>query len=169
MTRLLIFWLWPFAQWLGGPFVSRPSQRDMPRGLSDMPQQILVDFTTGTWGFKLLAYCTVTGAICQRLPQPLCEVPTLASRLDAESLQNPPDLENLFLHRWMRYRYRYWTDHSFKTGDFLAEKKARNRKFRPNLPLHGFSSTTFSWHCPFKVRPWSKILDLKTSDGHKFV
>jgi hypothetical protein len=37
---------------------------------------------------------------------------------DAESKQNPPDLENLFLHRWMRY----CTDYNFETGDFLAEK-----------------------------------------------
>jgi hypothetical protein len=51
----------------------------------------------------------------------LTAVPTLANGLDAESLQNPPDLENLFLHRWMLY----YMDRSFETGDFLAEKRAR--------------------------------------------
>jgi hypothetical protein len=47
---------------------------------------------------NLLAYHTATAAICQRSPQQLCEVPTLANGLDAESQQNPPDRESLFLH-----------------------------------------------------------------------
>jgi hypothetical protein len=34
--------------------------------------------------------------------------------VDAESLQNPSDLENLFLHRWMRYI----TDHSVEMAYF---------------------------------------------------
>jgi hypothetical protein len=34
--------------------------------------------------------------------------------VDAESQQNPPDLENLFLHR----RMRYCTDCSFEMADF---------------------------------------------------
>jgi hypothetical protein len=70
---------------------------------------------------NMLAYHAATAAICQQFPQPLLEVPTLASELDAESWQNPPDLENLFLHRWMRY----FTDCSFEGGDFLVEKRAR--------------------------------------------
>jgi hypothetical protein len=69
---------------------------------------------------NLLAYRAVMVAICQRSPQPLGKVPTLANRFDAE--QNPPDLENLFLHRWMCY----FTDCSFETGHFLAEKRARD-------------------------------------------
>jgi hypothetical protein len=32
----------------------------------------------------------------------------------------PPDLDNLFLHRWMRY----FMDCSLETSDFLAEKKS---------------------------------------------
>jgi hypothetical protein len=44
-------------------------------------------------------------------------VPTLANRLDAESYQNQPDLENL--HRWMGY----CTDLSFETGEFLVGKR----------------------------------------------
>jgi hypothetical protein len=52
------------------------------------------------------------------MPQPLRGVPKLANGLDAKSKQNPPDLENLFLHRWMRY----CMDRSFETGVFLAEK-----------------------------------------------
>jgi hypothetical protein len=37
-----------------------------------------------------------------------------AGEIDAESWQNPPDLENQFLHRWM------WcsTDCRFKAADF---------------------------------------------------
>jgi hypothetical protein len=62
-----------------------------------------------------LAYCDMTTVA------PTTAVPTLANGLDAESLQNPPDLENLFLHRWMLY----YMDRSFETGDFLAEKRAR--------------------------------------------
>jgi hypothetical protein len=46
--------------------------------------------------------------------QTLLELPTLANGLEAESLQNQPDLENRFLHRWMRY----CKDRSFATGDF---------------------------------------------------
>jgi hypothetical protein len=34
--------------------------------------------------------------------------------LEAESEQNPPDLENPFLHRWMSYSM----DCRFKTADF---------------------------------------------------
>jgi hypothetical protein len=34
--------------------------------------------------------------------------------VDADSLQNPPDLENLFLHRWMHY----YTDRNFAMADF---------------------------------------------------
>jgi hypothetical protein len=74
---------------------------------------------------NLLAYCAVTAGICQRLPQPLRKVPTLANGLDAELLQNLPDLENLFLHRWMCYCM----------DNFLVEKRARDLQFRPNLPL----------------------------------
>jgi hypothetical protein len=45
--------------------------------------------------------------------------PTIAriatvGELEAESWQNPPDLENQFLHQWMVY----CTDLSFATGDF---------------------------------------------------
>jgi hypothetical protein len=45
--------------------------------------------------------------------------PTIAriatvGELDAESWQNPPDLKNQFLHRWMWYS----TDCRFKTADF---------------------------------------------------
>jgi hypothetical protein len=35
-------------------------------------------------------------------------------KLEAESWQNPPDLENQLLHLWMLYS----TDRSFATGDF---------------------------------------------------
>jgi hypothetical protein len=45
-------------------------------------------------------------------------MPTLANGLDAKPLQNPADLENLFLHRWMCC----CMDRTFETGDFLAEK-----------------------------------------------
>jgi hypothetical protein len=41
------------------------------------------------------------------------------SELEAESYQNPPDLENQFLHRWNLYS----TDGSFETGHFLMKKK----------------------------------------------
>jgi hypothetical protein len=34
--------------------------------------------------------------------------------LEAESEENPPDLENQFLHGWMLY----CTERSFETGDF---------------------------------------------------
>jgi hypothetical protein len=68
---------------------------------------------------NLLAYRTVMVAICKWPPKPLREVPTLANGLDAETLRNLPDLENLFLHRWMCY----CTDRSFETDDFLAEKR----------------------------------------------
>jgi hypothetical protein len=37
-------------------------------------------------------------------------------KLEAESWQNPPDLENQLLHLWMLYRY--CMDRSFATGDF---------------------------------------------------
>jgi hypothetical protein len=47
---------------------------------------------------NLLAYQAVTAMICQRSSQPLYEVPTLTNGLDAESQQNPPDLNTLFLH-----------------------------------------------------------------------
>jgi hypothetical protein len=43
---------------------------------------------------NLLAYCEMMAAICQRSPQPLRKVPTLANGLDAESEQNP-DLDAL--------------------------------------------------------------------------
>jgi hypothetical protein len=65
----------------------------------------------------LLAYCAVMATICQWSPHPLHKVPTLINGLDAESKQNPPDLEKMFLHRWMRY----CTDCIFEMGDFLAD------------------------------------------------
>jgi hypothetical protein len=40
--------------------------------------------------------------------------------LDAESQQNPPDLEKQFLHRWV-----HSTRHSFGTADFSMEKSVR--------------------------------------------
>jgi hypothetical protein len=38
----------------------------------------------------------------------------MANEIEAESQQNPQDLENRFLHRQMRY----CMDRSFETGDF---------------------------------------------------
>jgi hypothetical protein len=52
-----------------------------------------------------------------------CDMPTVGQtiarsatvgKLEAESWQNPPDLENELLHLWMLY----CTDRSFATGDF---------------------------------------------------
>jgi hypothetical protein len=51
---------------------------------------------------------------------PQCDMPRDFARyakvgeVDAKSWQNLPDLENLFLHRWMRY----CTDHSFEMANF---------------------------------------------------
>jgi hypothetical protein len=42
--------------------------------------------------------------------------------VEAESQQNPPDLENQFLHRWMYYS----TDCRFKTANFYTEKRVRD-------------------------------------------
>jgi hypothetical protein len=64
---------------------------------------------------NLLAYRAVTASIRQQWPQPIRKVPKLANGLDAESKQNPLDLENLLLHRWMHY----CMDRSFETGDFF--------------------------------------------------
>jgi hypothetical protein len=86
MTPILICRLWPFAQWLGPPLAYHGHHRAICQGaLPDMPQP--ADFG----GFycnpasNLLTYRTVTAAVCQRSPQPLCVVPTLANGLDAES------------------------------------------------------------------------------------
>jgi hypothetical protein len=46
--------------------------------------------------------------------QTLREMPTLANGLEAESWQNPQDLESRFLHR----RMRYCMDRSIATGNF---------------------------------------------------
>jgi hypothetical protein len=46
--------------------------------------------------------------------QTLRELPTLTNGLEAELKQNPPDLEDRFLHRWMRY----CMDRSFVMGNF---------------------------------------------------
>jgi hypothetical protein len=77
--------------------ISRPSQRAIFQGtLPGMPQ--LADFD----GFyydrssNLLAYRAVTAAICQRSPQTLRELPTLANRLEDALEQNPLDLKTLF-------------------------------------------------------------------------
>jgi hypothetical protein len=51
--------------------------------------------------------------------QTLRELPTLANGLKAESWPNSPDLENRFLHQWMRYGM----DCSFAKGDFQMEKR----------------------------------------------
>jgi hypothetical protein len=57
--------------------ISQQSQREMPQ---------LADF--GRFyhdpAYNLLAYCVVTAAICQWLPQPLRKFPTLANGLDAK-------------------------------------------------------------------------------------
>jgi hypothetical protein len=39
-------------------------------------------------------FVSVPATICQQSPKPLREVPRIANGLDAESLQNPPDLED---------------------------------------------------------------------------
>jgi hypothetical protein len=89
------------------------------KGLSPIchSRQILEDFTT-TW---LQIYVTLYRCDDCDMPtvtQTICKVPTLADVLDAEFVQNPPDLENLFLHRWMRC----CTDRSFTSGDFFKQK-----------------------------------------------
>jgi hypothetical protein len=49
-----------------------------------------------------------------------CNIATVtalyASGLETESYQNPPDLENQFLHRWMLY-----CTVAFETGDFKKD------------------------------------------------
>jgi hypothetical protein len=52
-------------------------------------------------------FFSVPAAICQRSPKPLHKVPRIANGLDAELLQNPPDLEDRILQIWMDY----YTDH----------------------------------------------------------
>jgi hypothetical protein len=86
VTRLLICQLWPFTQWLGRPLAYRGRHSVICQGsLPDMRQQ--ADFGRFYYdpASNLLAYCAVKAVICQRLPQPLCEVPTLANGLDAKS------------------------------------------------------------------------------------
>jgi hypothetical protein len=61
-----------------------------------------------------LANCAVAAAICQRSPQPLRELPV--GEVVAESWQNPQNLGNQFLHRWVWYRYSM--EIRFKIADF---------------------------------------------------
>jgi hypothetical protein len=44
-----------------------------------MPQQADFGGFYYDWDSNLLAYRAVTAVICQRLPQPLCELPTLTN------------------------------------------------------------------------------------------
>jgi hypothetical protein len=46
-------------------------------------------------------------------------IPQIATvvKIEAESWQNPPNLDNQFLHRWM------WYSADLKTVDFKTEKK----------------------------------------------
>jgi hypothetical protein len=73
--------------------ISLLSHRDMPRDFAQYA-------TAGRFYYdrasNLLAYHAVMAAICQRLPIPLCELLTLANRLEAELKQNLPDLKTLF-------------------------------------------------------------------------
>jgi hypothetical protein len=112
MTRLIISRLWHVAKWLGRPLAYCGRHSTIcQRALLDMPQPEV--FTTP----RLLIHWHITlcdGRDMPMVAQLLCEVPTHASRLDAGSKQNLPDLENLFLHRCMRYS----TDRSFETDDF---------------------------------------------------
>jgi hypothetical protein len=64
----------------------------------------------------------------------------IAAGTDAESWQNPPDLETRFLHQWMSY----CMDLSLKTADFQTEQRVRDHWFRPKLHLHGLISATIS-------------------------
>jgi hypothetical protein len=72
----------------------------LQRNLPDMPQP--ADF-----GAFLYNLTRPSQHDMPMVAQTLCELPTLANGLEAESYQNPPDLENRFLHRWMRYTV--WT------------------------------------------------------------
>jgi hypothetical protein len=62
-----------------------------------------VDFDTTRHGFPDMpqpsdfgGFFSVLSAICQRSPKPLRKVLRIANGLNAESQQDPPDLENLF-------------------------------------------------------------------------
>jgi hypothetical protein len=85
MTRHLIRRLWQLTQRLGRPLAYRSRHSAIIQGtLPGMPQS--ADFG----GFyydrssNLFAYRAVTATICQRWPQRLHELPTLANRLEAD-------------------------------------------------------------------------------------
>jgi hypothetical protein len=74
--------------------ISRPSQRDLPRDfVYDLTWPSQRDVST--------------------VAQTLRDLPTLTNGLEAV-VQNLPDLENWFLHQWMRY----CMDRRFVMGDF---------------------------------------------------
>jgi hypothetical protein len=62
--------------------ILQPSQGNMQRNFA---RYATVGRFYYDWASYLLAYRAVTPAICQRSPQPLRELPTLANGLDAES------------------------------------------------------------------------------------
>jgi hypothetical protein len=58
--------------------ISRQLQRDIPGALFDMPQQADLGGFHYDPASNLFAYCAVTAAICQWLPQPLREMQHLS-------------------------------------------------------------------------------------------
>jgi hypothetical protein len=48
----------------------------------------------------LASFFSVPAVICQWSPKPLRKVPRIANGLDAEALQNPPDMKTLFNIDW---------------------------------------------------------------------
>jgi hypothetical protein len=76
--------------------------------------------TAGRFWRNLLTYRAVTTPICQRSPQPLCEVPTLINGLDWRVIAKSARSEDNVFTSMNALLY---MNHSIETGDYQMEKR----------------------------------------------
>jgi hypothetical protein len=100
--------------------ISRPSQRDMPNRF-EAGSKIRQNLPAVAYRAKSLGISRCDGRDMPTVAPTFVPIATVGE-LQAESWQNPPDLENQFLHRWMCYSLVC----CFKTAGFLTEKRIRD-------------------------------------------
>jgi hypothetical protein len=91
--------------------ISWPSQRDVLKGWKTGRSKIRQNLPVVAYRAKSLGISCCDGRDMPMVAPTFVRITTVGE-LDAE--QNPPNLENQFLHRWMLYS----TDCCFKTADF---------------------------------------------------
>jgi hypothetical protein len=93
--------------------LSRPSKHNVPTDLKPGRRKIHQNLPAVAYRAKPLGISRCDGPDIPAVAPTIVRMATVGE-LEDELEQNPPDLENQFLHRWMCYSM----DCCFKTADF---------------------------------------------------